>query len=96
MIHCLVAFCLVANPTQCKPWVEILPADHVVTSPMECGKGGLIYFSQFEMARRTPGGATPVWFPKTRSKMDGDGSDIVRTWLADQRAKRAALRPQIR
>jgi hypothetical protein len=73
-----------------------MPADHIVTSPMECGRGGLVYFSQFRMARQTPDGEQPLWFPRVRAKMDGNGDDIVQTWLADQRAKRAASRPQIR
>ena len=96
MIRCYIALCLIANPAECKPEVEIMPADNVITSPMECGRGGLVYFSQFRMARQTPDGEHPLWFPKTRSEMDGNGDDIVQTWLADQRAKRAAARPQIR
>jgi hypothetical protein len=96
LIHCLVVICLVANPTECKTPVEIIPADSVITSPMQCERGGLIYFSQFRMARQTPDGEKPLWFPKVRAKMDGNGDDIVATWLADQRAKRAAARPQIR
>lgn len=98
MIHCFITLCLVANPSVCKPPVEITPIDHAVTSPMECGRGGFIYFAQGRIEQKTPDLATPApeWFPKVSSKLEGDGSDIVRLWVDAEKARRVRLDPQIK
>jgi hypothetical protein len=98
MIKCFITLCLLANPTFCQAPIEITPIDHVITSPMECGRGGFIYFTQGRMAQQTPEQSSPkpVWFPKVSSRLEGDGSDIVRKWVEEERARAARLEPQIK
>jgi hypothetical protein len=88
MIKCFIKLCLVANASICQPEMEITPIDHAVTSPMECSRGGLIFFSQVQ-----PG---DQWSWRTRSYMEGDGSDIVKKWVEDEKARAARLEPQIK
>lgn len=97
VIHCLVVLCLTANPSICKAPVEVSPEDgHVITSPMECMMGGMAYFARARIEQQTPEADAPAWFPKVSARMDGDGSDIVSAWLAEQRAIEAATAPQIK
>lgn len=86
MIKCFVVLCAVANPDVCLPQEEITPTDHVVTSPMECLRGGGVMSTTKD----------PQWFLKIYGRMEGDGSDIVQTWLRDQKAKRDRTEPQIK
>jgi hypothetical protein len=88
MIKCFIALCLVGQANVCQPEMEITPIDHPVTSPMECARGGLTFYSQVQ-----PG---DKWFWKVRSFMEGDGSDIVRKWVEDEKARAARLEPQIK
>ena len=97
MIHCYVILCLVASPHICKPPIEVTPDDgRVISSPQECGVGGLIYFASPRMSQQTPQDATPApaWFPKVSSRMEGDGSDIIKEWVAQEKA-RAAMQEMI-
>lgn len=38
IIHAFVKFCMILNPTMCQE-LEITPADHAITSIMECMRG---------------------------------------------------------
>jgi hypothetical protein len=81
-------------------WLILLGgvAARVVVSPLECMRGGAIFFSQARMAQQTPeqGAPAPAYFAKIYGKMEGDGSDIVQSWLAEQRARAKRLEPQIK
>lgn len=101
MIKCFVTMCMLANPTMCTPPVEVQPADvHPIASPMECLKGGIIYFAQGPVKTRSPEDGLPIqtaqWFPKVSSKMYGDGSDIVPRWVEAEKRRLKALEPQIK
>lgn len=85
MIKCFVTLCLIANPQVCKPEMEITPVDHPVTSPMECARGAFGNFS-----------GTEWYVARSASRLDGDGSDIVRTWVAGEKARLERLAPQIK
>ena len=91
MIRCFVMMCMVSNPNICKSPEEITPTDHIVTSPMECMRGGAVYFSQYRMTQKTPEEASkpPAWFARMEARVEGDGSDIIKTWVAEQKAKAA-------
>ncbi len=39
MISLFVVYCMIYNPTMCKT-LEVVPADHEITSVAECLKGG--------------------------------------------------------
>jgi len=111
MIKCFVVLCMVSNPTICKAPVEIFPDDgHPIASPMECARGGLSFFSQARIEDNpdTPTSqgnreklvdglpAPGEWFAKTYNRMEGDGSDIIRSWVAEEKRKALALEPQIK
>lgn len=111
MIKCFIVICSLANPSICEPELEITPADHPITSPMECARGAFIYGAQGRMADNpdTPtsqgnreqlvdGAPAPAtsFVARVRSYMEGDGSDIVRNWVEDQKARAARLAPQIK
>lgn len=96
MIKCFITLCMVANPTMCLQPLEITPADHPITSTMECTRGAFVYFSQPRMAQQTPEGNPPNWFPKVDAYMEGDGSDIVSNWVRAEKARLKALEPQIK
>lgn len=98
MIRCFITLCLVANPHVCKAPLEIMPEDHPITSPMECARGGFVAFAQDRMAETAPDGVGPpqAWFPKVNSRLEGDGSDIVRTWVAEEKDRARRLEPQIK
>jgi hypothetical protein len=38
IIHAFIRFCMVLNGTMCQE-LEIAPADHAITSPLECMRG---------------------------------------------------------
>lgn len=42
MIHLVIVWCMVLNPTMCKK-VEVVPTDRAMTSIMDCLMGGVIY-----------------------------------------------------
>lgn len=89
MIRAFVTFCLVANPTMCLPPVEIVPQDnHTIVSPIECMVGGLIFFSQPRPA------ASTEYFAKVFCKQEGDGSDIISKWVAEEKDRTRRLAPQ--
>lgn len=99
MIRAFVTFCLIANPYLCEAPVEIMPHDgRPITTPIDCMIGGIIYFAQGRIQQKTPDAAqpAPIWFAKVNCRMEGDGSDIVRQWVEDQRAKAVRLEPQIK
>jgi hypothetical protein len=111
MIKCFIVLCLVSAPNVCQPELEITPADHPITSPMECARGAFIYTAQPRMADNpdtptTQGNreqlsdgqpAAAEWFmARVRSFMEGDGSDIVRTWVEEEKARAVRLEPQIK
>jgi hypothetical protein len=102
MIKCFLVICSVANPNACGAPLDITPTDHIVTSPMECGRGGAILFSQKRSEQQTPeqladGKPAPVEvFAKTYSRMEGDGSDIVPNWIAEEKRRLTAQEPQIK
>src|SRR5690554_4547821 len=110
MIKCFIMLCQVANPNVCLPPVEIKPANgEIVTSPLQCGRGGLIVYTEARMNEPPdrPGevgareklvdGAVPPpeqYIVKWGGRMEGDGSDIVRAWVAKERARLKAAEPQ--
>lgn len=94
MIKCFVALCVVGHATVCQPPVEIMPDDgSVISSPMQCGKGGLTYFTIGGLAK-DPNGTE--WFPKVYGKQEGDDSGVIQAWLDEQKARRKRLAPQIK
>jgi hypothetical protein len=111
MIKCFITLCLVASPHVCQPELEITPIDHPITSPMECARGAFIYSAHGRMADNpdspgkrgnrealVDGKPAPAEFfmARVRSYLEGDGSDIVRKWVEDEKARAARLEPQIK
>lgn len=111
MIKCFITLCLVANPTMCLPPLQIEPSDgHPITSPMECARGAMIYQAQTRIADNpdTPttrgnreqlveGKPAPIqYFAKVNSYLEGDGSDIVPSWVEAEKRRLKAAEPQIK
>jgi len=101
MLKCFIVLCLIASPNICQPEMEIVPADGPLTNPMQCARGALIYSAQGRMGEQTPEPdgqvAQPQWFvANVSSRLEGDGSDIVQSWLDEQRARAKRLEPQIK
>jgi hypothetical protein len=76
----------------CQPPKQIAPTDgHMIASPMECGRGGFIAFTQ-----ANPDPTKLQWFPKVYSTQTDDGTDEIAQWVEDQRKKQQRLAPQVR
>jgi hypothetical protein len=108
IIVCTIA---ASGPPVCQPPMQIQPADaHPITSPMECMRGAAVYSTQQRMQDNPdtpttrgnreqlvdgkPAPGTTFFVMKTW--LEGDGSDIIRTWLAEQKRQREATAPQIK
>lgn len=98
MIKCLVVLCMVANPTMCLPPIPVEHADgSPITTPMDCARGGFIYSTAPNAAPTQADGSPNQWSIKSvRSILEGDGSDIVRKWVEEEKRRTIALQPQIK
>lgn len=80
IIHVVIRFCMVLNPTMCRE-LEIAPADHETVSQTECMRGVMMGDQSIFLLEGIE------WRIRGGSCKEVQHDNAVSTWLKDQKDK---------